>query len=99
MTRKRYICRRSEDSNMTRVAGFCRKHEGALGEVEFACDLLHLMVRKAVRVGQHGQWIPAEARLRKHITGVVSIFHEIISSRRTECQAQARVQTIQLRSM
>src|ERR1700719_617142 len=65
-----------EDSHVTRVTGFCRKHESALGEVELACDLLHLTIRKAVCLGQHGQWIPAEARLRKHVTCVVSIFHE-----------------------
>src|SRR5438034_2764118 len=60
---------------MTRV-GFCRKYESPFGEIELACDLLHLMIRKALRLGQHGQRIPAEARLRKHVTGVIAIFHE-----------------------
>src|SRR5437762_2613928 len=67
---------RSKNSDATRVAGFCGKDEGALGEVELTCDLLHLTIRKAVRLGQHGQRIPAEAPLGKHVTGVVSIFHE-----------------------
>jgi len=75
MTGKGDFSARSKNSDVTRVAGFCRKDEGGLGEVELACDLLHLMIGKAVRLGQHGQRIPAEARLRKHITDVVSIFH------------------------
>src|SRR5204862_2237795 len=65
-----------KDSDVTGVAGFCGKHESAFGEVELACDLLHLMIRKAVCLGEHGQRIPAEARLCKHIRSVVSIFHE-----------------------
>src|SRR6266853_4105523 len=76
MTCKRYLRRWSEDSNVTRVPAFCRKHEGALGKVELSCDLLHLMIRKAIRLGQHGERIPAEAPLGKHVTCVVSIFHE-----------------------
>src|SRR5439155_6970563 len=76
MSRKRYLGRRSEDSNVTRVPGFCGKYESAFGEIKLACDLLHLMIRKALRLGQHGQRIPAEAPLRKHVTGVISIFHE-----------------------
>src|SRR5207249_9420588 len=76
MTRKRYLCRRSEDSNLTRVPGFCRKDERTFGEVELACDLLHLTIGKAVRFGEHGQLISAEARLSKYVTDVVSIFHE-----------------------
>ena len=75
MSSKRYLGRGSEDSNVTRV-GFCRKYESPFGEIELACDLLHLMIRKALRLGQHGQRIPAEAPLRKHVTGVISIFHE-----------------------
>ena len=76
MTGKRYLCRRSKDSNLTRVPGFCRKDERAFGEVELARDLLHLMLRKTARLRQDGQWIPAKTRLRKYITDVVSIFHE-----------------------
>src|SRR5206468_6038419 len=76
MTGERDFSARSKNSDVTRVASFCRKHEGALGEVELACDLLHLMIRKALRLGQHGQRIPAEAPLGKNITDVVAIFHE-----------------------
>src|SRR5439155_17885741 len=76
MSSKRYLGRGSEDSNVTRVPGFCGKYESAFGEIKLACDLLHLMIRKALRLGQHGQRIPAEAPLGKNITGVVSIFHE-----------------------
>src|SRR5438552_3941284 len=76
MTGKGDFPGRSKNSDVTCVAGFCRKDEGALGEVELTCDLLHLMIGKTVRVGQYGQRIPPEARLRKHITDVVSIFHE-----------------------
>src|SRR4029077_8377741 len=75
MTGKRDFSARSKNSNVTGVAGFCRKHESALGEVELTCDLLHLMIGKTVRLGQYGQRIPAEAPLGKHVTDVVSIFH------------------------
>src|SRR5207248_6306874 len=76
MTRKRYLGRRGENSDVTRVPSSWGKYEGAFGEIELACDLLHLTIRKAVRLGQHGQRIPAEARLRKNVTGVIAIFHE-----------------------
>jgi hypothetical protein len=76
MTGKRDFSGRSKNSDVTCVAGFCRKHESALGEVELTCDLLHLMIGKTVRLGQYGQRIPAEAPLGKHVTYVVSMFHE-----------------------
>jgi hypothetical protein len=76
MTGKRDFSARSKNSDVTRLAGFCRKDESALGEVELTCDLLHLMIRKAVRFGKHGQLISAEARLRKYVTDVVWVFHE-----------------------
>src|SRR5205085_1920779 len=75
MTGKGDFSARSKNSDVTRVAGFCRKDEGGLGEVELAGDLLHLMIRMTVRLGQYGQRITAEPRLGKHITDVVSIFH------------------------
>jgi hypothetical protein len=34
------------------------------------------MIGKTVRLGQYGQRIPAEAPLGKHVTDVISIFHE-----------------------
>src|SRR5438046_1610250 len=76
MTRKRYLCCRGKNSDVARVPGTRRKYECAFGEIKLARDLLHLTIRKAFRLGQHGQRIPAEARLGKHITGVVSIFHQ-----------------------
>src|SRR5438874_12276414 len=76
MSSKRYLGRGSEDSNVTRVPGFCRKYESKFGEIKLACDLLHLMIRKALRLGQHGQRIPAEALLRNHVPDVISKFHE-----------------------
>src|SRR5207248_2397486 len=76
MTGKRDFSARSKNSDVTRLVDLCWKYEGAFGEIKLACDLLHLMIGKAVRLGQHGQRIPAEARLRKHVTGVVTIFHE-----------------------
>jgi hypothetical protein len=56
------------------LAGFSGKDEGALGEVG---DMLHLTTRKTVRLGQHGQWIPAKEPLGEDITGVVSAGHRI----------------------
>ena len=53
---------------------FCGKDEGALGEVG---DLLYLTTRKTVRLGQHGQWIPAKEPLGEDITGVVSVGYRI----------------------
>src|SRR5436190_24305647 len=76
MSRKRYLGRRGENSDVTRVPSSWGKYDGAFGEIELACDLLHLTIRKAVRLGQHGQRVSAEAPLGKHVTGVVSIFHE-----------------------
>src|SRR5205823_14706055 len=76
MTRQRYLCRGGENSDVPRVSGSFRKDERGFGEIELACDLLHLMIRKALRLGQHGQRIPAEPRLRKNVTGVIAIFHE-----------------------
>jgi hypothetical protein len=80
---------------VTRVAGFCRKHEGGLGEIKLACDLLHLFLCEPLGLRQNGQLIPAKASLRKHVADVVSVFHEIWlqtlrvvgSSRRKICGA------------
>ena len=53
-----------------------RKYEGALGEVELPCDLLHLVVREAGRVGQDCQRIPAEPCLGEDVTRVVAVVED-----------------------
>ena len=82
MTGKRDLARRSENSDVTRVAGICRKNERALGEIKLARDLLHLIRREPFGLWQNSQLIPAEASLRKHVADVISVFHILVFQRR-----------------
>jgi hypothetical protein len=61
---------------MACVAGFWRKYKRAFREVEFACDLLHLVHRQTLCVREYRQRISAKACLGKYITGVETVFHK-----------------------
>ena len=47
MTRERHLLRRGEDAHAARVALFGGQYECRFGEIELACDLLHLAVRQS----------------------------------------------------
>ena len=82
MTGKWDLARRRENSDTPRVTGARRKNERALGEIELARDLLHLIRLEPFGFWQHSQLIPAEASLRKHVADVISVFHILVFQRR-----------------
>jgi hypothetical protein len=67
--------RRREDAHPAGVAGFGRQHEGALGEVELAGDLLHPRLGKAAGVGQDGQRVAAERAIGEDVADEVPVAH------------------------
>ena len=75
MTGERHLSRGGENPDASRMPSLRREHKRGLGEVELACDLLHLMVGQAVRARQYGQRIPAEASLCEHVTREIPILH------------------------
>src|SRR3989442_9969917 len=75
MTGKRHLSRGREDSQVPRVARLRWEYERALGEVELARDLLHLEFRETGCLGQYGQRISPETRLRKQTSRVVPLLH------------------------
>jgi hypothetical protein len=55
------------------MPSFRREHEGGLGKIELACNLLHLPIRKTCRFGQHSQLIAAEANFGKDVANVITV--------------------------
>src|SRR5580704_6938134 len=54
-------------------------HEDGFGEVHLARDGLHLVVRKAVAVGENGERIAFETRISEDVESVEAMFHWIVS--------------------
>lgn len=53
-----------------------REHEGALREIQFFGQCLHGFRGQTARIRKHGQLVPAERLIRKHIhETIVQLFH------------------------
>ena len=82
VARKGDLLRRREDAHTARVPGFGRQHEGALGEVELAGDLLHAPARETARVRQDGERIAPEETVGKDIDEDEPVAHAWVQARR-----------------
>jgi len=70
-----HLGRRREDAHAAVVPLLRRQHERRLGVVELAGDQLHLGGAEPLRLGQHGERVPAEARVGEDVAGVVAVAH------------------------
>ena len=69
---------RGEDAKASQGALISRLlHENRFGKIHFASDGLHLVVREAVAIGENGEWIAFEARIRENVESVETMFHGI----------------------
>jgi hypothetical protein len=75
VTGKRNLFCRRENAYLSRVARPRRQDEGALGEVELASDLLHLLRRQPVGERKHSELVSAEARVGEDVADVVLVSH------------------------
>jgi hypothetical protein len=61
---------RREDADARRVRRVVgRQDEGGLAQVELARERLHVRIRQAGGVGQHGERVAAEAPAGEHVHG------------------------------
>src|SRR5262249_1495542 len=72
---KRHLARRCEDAHLACVPHLRWENERALGEVEFPRNLLHLLLREAVSLGEDSQRISAKSCLCEHVACKVLVLH------------------------
>ena len=77
MARKRHFGARRENAHPGSVRGIVRRQDKrCLGQIELIGDRLHLCVRKAARIGNHGQRVAAELPVGEDIDRLELHFHE-----------------------
>src|SRR5262249_55027563 len=72
---KRHLARRCEDAHLACVPHLRWENERALGEVEFPRNLLHLLLREAVSLGEDSQRISAKSCLCQAVECKFLVLH------------------------